>query len=306
MTPKDEYPREMTEALEKFRLDAEQIIGPDSPFVKSLTSQPPPEHIYHYTDDVGLNGILESGKLWLTEIRNLNDPSELHHGFDIAVRELKEMVSGGSPESRKFAADLEFIAKKKTIQKSADFFICSLSLCGDDLGQWRAYADNGRGFALEFDATALEGGFPHDSFPLKYDDSKLAELDRRIIEKMLHLAHLPSYKDALSIAFMTYATNVAIFFKHTAYRNEMEYKFLETHSADAAPTVGARRRPYSLIRYREYDWRSVASSALTRIVVGPAADQNKAAQFAEDCLALFHPPAKNVEILRSAIPYRVL
>ena len=215
------------------------------------------------------------------------------------------MISGGPSGSQKFAADLEFIAKDKTIHKSADFFICSFSLCGDDLGQWRAYADNGCGFALEFDAAALEGGFPHDSFPLTYNDRKLAELDRQIIAKMLHLTHLPSYKDSLSVAFMTYATNTAIYFKHMAYRNEMEYRFLETHSADAKIPTELRHRPYSLIKYREFDWKSVARCALTRIVVGPAADQKKATQFAEDCLALFHPEAKDVEILRSTIPYRI-
>jgi hypothetical protein len=90
----------------------------------------------------------------------------LNHGFEIAIRELKEMVVDGPPESRKFANDLEFVDKRKIIQKSADFFISSFGLCGDDLGQWRAYADGGRGFALGFDAAALE----HESAP----DSLLA------------------------------------------------------------------------------------------------------------------------------------
>jgi hypothetical protein len=34
----------------------------------------PPPIIYHYTNDAGLRGILESGKLWLTDIFDLNDP----------------------------------------------------------------------------------------------------------------------------------------------------------------------------------------------------------------------------------------
>ena len=64
-------------ALERFDREADAII--DS-FVKPLKAQEPPLVIYHYTDDLGLRGILETGKIWLTNIFNLNDPSELSHG----------------------------------------------------------------------------------------------------------------------------------------------------------------------------------------------------------------------------------
>ncbi|MGA3262789.1 MAG: DUF2971 domain-containing protein [Terracidiphilus sp.] len=303
MESKDEYPRDMQKALEKFRCEAEQIIGRDSPFVKSMTSQKPPVSIYHYTNDTGLKGILEHGTLWLSDISSLNDPSELKHGFEIAIKELEKMVADGPPESREFAKDLRSVDIKKKIHEAANFFICSFSLCGDDLGQWRAYADDGHGFVLEFDASALENEFAPDSFPLTYNDKKLAEIDRQIIAKMLHLSYLPTIKDNLSIAFMIYTTNAAIYFKHPAYKNEMEYRFLEAFSIDAQPCVNWKPRRYSLIKYREYDWRSIASGALKRIIVGPAADQRKASQFAEKCLHLF-PKYGNVPIDYSSIPYR--
>jgi hypothetical protein len=309
MVSKDGYPREMQEALNQFGRDAEQIIGRESPFVKSLTSQKAPASIYHYTNDAGLKGILESGTLWLSDISSLNDPSELNHGFEIAIGELKRMVADGPHESREFASGLEFVDKRKIIHESADFFICSFSLCGDDLGQWRAYADNGRGFALEFDAGALEREFTRDedhavSFPLTYCDAELAGLDRQIIEKMLHLAQLPSCKDDLSIAFMAYATTAAIYFKHMAYKNELEYRFLETYSVGATPCVNQRVRRNSLNRYREFDWLSVVSGSLKKIIVGPA-DRKKAFQFASECLRLY-PKSGNVPITCSPIPYRAV
>ena len=40
--------------------------------------------LYHYTDGQGLRGILESGRLWFTDYRHLNDPSELTHGIKMA------------------------------------------------------------------------------------------------------------------------------------------------------------------------------------------------------------------------------
>lgn len=292
----------MQNPIEQFRTEAEQIIGPNSPFVRSLTSQKPPHRIYHYTNDAGLKGILESGKLRLTEICNLNDPSKLNHGFGIAIKELKTIVANEPAESQKFAQDLELVAIRNTIHRSADFFICSFSLCGDDLGQWRAYADNGRGFALGFDAAALETATAPDSFPLTYDDVRLAEIDREIISKMLHLARLPELKDDLSKAFMTYVTNAAIFFKHPAYRSETEYRFLETFSVDMEPNTNSRVRRNALIRYREFDWKEVAPGALKEIVVGPA-DQVNARCFADECLRLWNPN-KNIAVIPSTIPYK--
>jgi Protein of unknown function (DUF2971) len=37
------------------------------------------------------------------------------------------------------------------------FFALSFSATFDELGQWRAYADDGRGYALGFDTEKLEG-----------------------------------------------------------------------------------------------------------------------------------------------------
>ncbi|HTQ70726.1 MAG TPA: hypothetical protein VMH92_04435, partial [Acidocella sp.] len=36
--------------------------------------------VYHYTDSNGLAGILNSGKLWMTEASHLNDPDEINFG----------------------------------------------------------------------------------------------------------------------------------------------------------------------------------------------------------------------------------
>jgi hypothetical protein len=76
MAPEDQYPKDMQEQLDEFSSEAERLIGS---FVKTLTAQRTPDRIYHYTNDIGLKGILE--KLWLTDIFELNDPSELNHGL---------------------------------------------------------------------------------------------------------------------------------------------------------------------------------------------------------------------------------
>jgi len=323
MIAKCPYPQEMQDALDKCDSEAEQIIE-----AFRITLQSPPPIIYHYTNDVGLRGILETGRLWLTDIFNLNDPSEVNYGFRHAINVLGGLVADGPPESKAFARQITGFAEQKGIQGSAHFFVCSFSSCGDDLGQWRAYADNGRGYALGFDGMALENAFttggtrtpdpePYAAaFPMSYKEAEIASTHRQIIERMLGLISLArgrhldastinSYMGDLSVRLMVRMIHAALFFKHAAYENEKEYRFLHMYSA-AAPPLEMKLifRPYSLIRYEEFDWRSVAPSALRQIVVGPAADCKKTSQFARDCLHLFHQ--ETVPITCSAIPYRAV
>jgi hypothetical protein len=146
-------PQDMQDALDRFTSDAEKIINS---FLQSLQSLPQarPPIIYHYTHDVGLRGILESGRLWLTDIFNLNDPSELRHGLSPAINIMNKRAANGSPVSQIFAKAFE-----QGFEESGKVFVCSFSSRGNELGQWRAYADNGRGYVLAFDTKALEATF---------------------------------------------------------------------------------------------------------------------------------------------------
>jgi hypothetical protein len=103
--------------------------------------------------------------------------------------------------------------------------------------------------------------------------------------------------------WLTYhALQAMLYFKHEAYINEQEYRFLQIFRADAEPEVKFRQRPYSLIRYRDFDWKNKVRSALRKIVIGPAADRKTAAEFARSCLRFFHE--ESVQIDHSEIPFR--
>lgn len=291
---------------------------------RALNAGEPPPIIYHYTNDAGLRGILKSGKLWLTDIFNLNDPSELSHGFSHAVSILSKKAADGHRWTKVFAQAFEKLATQGELQASAHFFVGSFSSSGDELGQWRAYADNGRGYTLGFDTKVLESAFAGASdnsrystntFPVTYDDAQLAGIHQKLVEMIFPLITLPSgrqplpevtteYLTELSVVLARHVAQSALFYKHEAYSNEKEYRFLQLHRADMPPPeVKFRARLYSSVRYREFDWRSVAPDALKRIVIGPSADHQKAIQF-RDCLRSFH--AGEVEIAFSKIPYRAV
>jgi hypothetical protein len=180
----DLVPPDMRDALAKFDREAEQIVAS---FLQTLPREPPPL-IYQYTNDVGLKGILETGTIWLTDIFSLNDPSELSHGLSHTLNILSAKAATGPPESKIFAKDLGAFIQQVGIEKSGHYFMCSFSSCGDDLGQWRAYADNGRGYALGFDGKGLkdafeQGGRPIPAFPIRYEAVELIEVQGNLIKR---------------------------------------------------------------------------------------------------------------------------
>src|SRR5258708_4976630 len=196
----DLIPRDMEDALRKFDKESEEILRS---FFEPINSSEPPPIIYHYTNGDGLRGILETGRLWLSDTFTLNDPSELQHGVSLAVRILKKNVANGPKESKKFARFFEDFFKSESNMKRANYFICSFSSRGNDLAQWRAYANNGRGYALGFDAKRLQMAFEKHgcdipalpaqapginrkkrvpgTFPITYSDHKLAKIHTKII-----------------------------------------------------------------------------------------------------------------------------
>jgi hypothetical protein len=151
---------------------------------------------------------------------------------------------------------------------------------------------------------------------VKYSDASAVQLHNDIVDNMFQLISLPRGKNLDSPTLHEYMNHLlalttmrclrsALFFKHEAYSNEAEYRFLQVHKAGphSPPDVKYRTRPYELVRYREFDWRSAAASSLKKIVVGPAADKIKAPSSAKECLRAYNPGGP-VDVVTSTIPYR--
>jgi hypothetical protein len=298
---------------------AEEAASIVDAFAAKVGSDPAPAHVYHYTNDTGLRGILESGDLWLTDMFTLNDPSELAYGVSRALENLR--ARAGSSAFRMFSDNFIKVFEG-SLRTSAHFFVCSFSMNGDELGQWRGYGDDGRGYALGFDGKMLEDAFigadgvRRSTFTLTYDDDALGKLQDAVVASIVPFVDAPyrtkypdrdlnPYMAKLSVQLAIYVLYSAIFFKHEAYRAEAEYRFLQMHRIDrAVRTMKYRGRPHTLVRYTTFDWKRRASEALREIVIGPAAELQTASHFIGDCLRAFHADPGSVRIVRSKIPYR--
>ena len=79
-------------------------------------------------------------------------------------------------------------------------------------------------------------------FPVTYNDRKLVELNVQLVERAFSLLSLPygrglssegirEYTNELFELFSVHALRSVLFFKHEAYKNESEYRFLQVHTA---------------------------------------------------------------------------
>ena len=132
--------------------------------------------LYHYTSEAGLQGIIESGRLWATHVRFLNDYTEFREAFnEVYVEALADAYRQGLPSDIDNTARLviEGLLSNRNrrgilqiIENSGlatDAFVCSLTTLpqpgpdpGDRLSQWRGYSHSAQGFSLGFDKGLLE------------------------------------------------------------------------------------------------------------------------------------------------------
>ena len=110
-----------------------------------------PRTLYHYTSADGLLGILKSHSIWMTNLRYMNDFSELQYAHEMIATVLKQKAAAQS------AGEIlkEFFRRiDNTFDPYAgdhDVFATSFCENGNLLSQWRAYGDKGGGYGVGLD-----------------------------------------------------------------------------------------------------------------------------------------------------------
>jgi Protein of unknown function (DUF2971) len=278
--------------------------------------------LYHYTNAGGLSGIIESQKLWFTSYLHLNDPSELIHGMKAVHRLLKEIGESAEGLAQNFCAGVYNIFQHENFADEFGFYIASLSHADNDLGQWRAYADNGRGFALGLAPHLFEaaektnpGSTEHIVMPVVYGNAA----DRRyraVIEAAAgivraHNAYLGDEK--IGILFMREMAHqlmaqlmgISLGVKHEAYSNERAVRLVIFGTSLAQKDhVKTRIRGPEIVPYMESDLPLRDKGGIVDIVVGPAASPT-AKDAVQRLLQSFSIEPANL-IRESDIPYRAL
>jgi hypothetical protein len=109
-----------------------------------------PTTIYHYCGVNGFLGIVRERELWLSHCRFMNDYAE-HVGILRQAHEYLQGLTlhGSQGEFRRALQHLSAL-----VQQSP--YLACFSAEGDLLSQWRAYANDGAGFAIGFSRAAIK------------------------------------------------------------------------------------------------------------------------------------------------------
>ena len=150
----------------------------------TLRPADPPRRLYHYTTLDGLVGITSARALWASDVRYMNDASELSYAADLVSDIVTESLAAVEsdvlgpvlPTRRGFANAFEYGARP---------FVACFCEEEDLLSQWRGYRVGEAGYSLGFDLSfqAAAGQLPPNTYLRRviYDPDE----QRRSVEEVV-------------------------------------------------------------------------------------------------------------------------
>jgi hypothetical protein len=72
-----------------------------------VLNQTPTAPLYHYTDQNGFMGIIESTNIWATHTQYLNDWREYSHAVDMVRNQIQARLAFDDPALRPILKDME-------------------------------------------------------------------------------------------------------------------------------------------------------------------------------------------------------
>lgn len=321
MLSKGALPNQFRDAVKAFRDRVDAKL--ESQQKADEVEQP----LYQYTTAAGLKGIFETEQLWFTDYRFHNDPDEFLYGKKLAL-EVLDTFAAAAPNNyaKQLIGSVRSILTSDKLDTALDVFLACFSRKRDDLGQWRAYGDNGRGFAIGFaprmfeieDATFKTHIEKIYLGSVVYDRTEALSRHREAIGWALdeflvaarsnpHLMKSSVKRDAFLQEMRTSLIASPLIWysltaKHHAYRDEDEVRQVLLGSGDdLKPHVRTRVRGSEIVPYVAAPWRVRKSGMIKEIVVGPAASLGAE----EAVIAMLRScGVDGVKVTRSEIPYR--
>jgi hypothetical protein len=292
-----------------------------------------PDVLYHYTDAQGLLGMLKTHRLWATNRRFMNDPTETEYAATVIRTLLHSDETKAYVNKRAAKKKQREVILAKLIEGISQILIWYLDFdehylacfCedGDLLSQWRGYGSVGGGYALGF--TARDLGvviYTNQEKPepvlrrCLYTQSQQEKWSRDWIRFMADWVTLccetppgqkapNDYSDLGWISFNWFISEALRCFKHPAYEEEREWRVIQFGTAPTGkravePNFRATRR--GIVEYVELELPSAKDRLpLQTINYGPTLDSN----ISNHSLKLLCQGKgyANVAITRSRVPF---
>lgn len=284
--------------------------------------QPSPgQYLYHYTDQQGAFGILESKSIWASDPLFLNDKQEIRLGISALNKAFKK-VKNDKPKIYEEVKTAHLHLTTFKDDAGEEFpgllrqraYTISFTTEPDDLSQWRGYG-GASGVALGFELKLLEGARPKPFLaPMVYGtEDKFEDL---LHEDLLYMLGKLDYEDSfnrIQALVIRYATFLPLM-KHEAFQAENEWRVAVTGDRVGLQKAEWRSSPSYAIPYIEIAlWKGGKQTPL--FLEGEQAPSQPSGEPYQGCQAYLGPGADilaehyfdsklKFRYFRSSIPFR--
>lgn len=242
-------------------------LSPIQATLPELDTSPLPDAVHHYTDMSGVLGVVETGVLWATDYRYLNDSSEVRYTFDLASQVIRTHLPHKTLTSLS-QAFLENISAGTSNYVATVYYLCCFSEADNSLSQWRAYGGR-QGFSLMFpgDITHRPGAeevagrqgqtagitLLKVNYDLKFQLAYVTRLLVALLDlcETDHMKSYPSTAEAISHItpfFWGQLERASYRFKHPDFADEREWRLVSWGSQAESFRPGATLTPYAKFR----------------------------------------------------------
>lgn len=173
--------------------------------------------IYHYCDANAFYSICTNRKLWFNDLFSMNDYMELFWGYSIWEQAASKRLEKYGKE---FLDEIDEVIHFSGLQGL--LLANCFSTDKDVLSQWRAYASDGRGYAIGFNAKDLLG-LPIRALKVLYDKEEQIKEATAGIDALFLMKqdNFPEYKTFRGI----YGYDLSAF-KNPAFSEEKEIRLI--------------------------------------------------------------------------------
>lgn len=305
-------------------------------------AMPIPTDIYHYTSAAGLAGILSGSSIYGTHMAYLNDAEEMVYGLEIS-REIFAPGSGimtaAAVNDPKYVRSIRDVLSRLQSEVAANLtdrrrypFVSCFSAKGDQLSQWRGYADDG-GYAIRFDGKLLRRSIWRElengeSKPDPFTDVReIYDLKQVVYGKTGGSRYVKDVVDALIPAILNQCDEpedssrdrlgfeyeydlirleeTMALIKNPAFKEEREFRltaYIPAALHDKPCFFSAPSRIGLIPRVKlKFDPRCV-----TGVVIGPGEFKKVRGESVEDFIDAHRRDYPFAEVLYSNVPYRAI
>ncbi|SRR6056297_396645 len=249
---------------------------------RQLFSARPRETLYHYTTLTGLQGIVGSAELRASDIRYMNDSTELRHTLELLNQQITRRILAGVDNPELLNALLDWLSHR--IVSGPMLFGASFRANGNLLSQWRGYSVHGKGVSMGMSPEQILSRAAAQSFEVTrciYDRSEQERLINSIVDAVESLAAEHDMQElvngepwqGLFQRIEGDLLRIAAVLKHPTFEEEQEWRIISPVMHRLTDRVEFREGISMLIPYFNFDLRDEAGRLrLEHVYLGPTSN----------------------------------